>query len=136
MSAKGQGLTVTSIWLHDFAQDKPASVELHGFDISLDQVVAGNWLPGNIHMHTWNIFDEPPEKFLGYFDVVHVRLITVVVKNDDPRSVLANLTKLLKPGGYLQWDEVDTISCSIKTVSGVSAPNLDKLFAQLKGKDT
>lgn len=106
-------------------------------------------------MHTWDIFEEPPEEFLGYFDVVHVRLITVVVENNNPRPVLANLTKMLSmcnlvsiscthskltlltgPGGYLQWDEVDTIGCSIKTVPGVTAGNLDELFTQLKGGDT
>lgn len=125
-----------SIWLHDFARNKPSSMEFHGFDISLDQVVAQPWLPSNMHMHTWNLFEEPPDEFKGYFDVVHVRLITVVVRNDDPRPLLENLTKLLKPGGYLQWDEVDTIHCSIKTVPGMAAPNLDKLFSQLKGRDT
>ncbi|RYP41314.1 hypothetical protein DL769_011580 [Monosporascus sp. CRB-8-3] len=128
--------TGNGIWLHDFARDKPTSVELHGFDISLDQVGPKAWLPSNIHMHTWNIFEEPPPQFVDYFDVVHVRLITVVVKDNDPRPVLANLKKLLKPGGYLQWDEVDTIGCSIKTVPAVSAENLDKLFSQLKGRDT
>lgn len=48
-----------------------------------------------MHMHTWNLFEEPPPEFVGYFDVVHVRLITVVVKNNDPRPVLENLSKLL-----------------------------------------
>ncbi|RYP55409.1 hypothetical protein DL769_010195 [Monosporascus sp. CRB-8-3] len=114
----------------------PISVELHGFDISLDQVGPKPWLPANIRMHIWNIFEEPPHQFVGYFDIVHVRLITVVIRGNDPRPVLANLTKPLKPGGYLQWDEVDTISCSIKTVPGMSAQNLDKLNSQLKGRDT
>ncbi|KAF4122758.1 hypothetical protein GMORB2_7065 [Geosmithia morbida] len=129
--------TGNGIWLQDFGRDKPDSVDLHGFDISLDQVVAEPWLPENVHMHTWNLFEEPPAEFVGYFDVVHVRLITVVIRNDDPRPVLENLTKLLKSGGYLQWDEVDTIHCQIKTVPGItSAPNLDRLFSQLKGRDT
>ncbi|KAI9148861.1 N-methyltransferase tcpN [Paramyrothecium foliicola] len=128
--------TGNGIWLHDFAQNKPTTAEFHGFDISLDQVGPTPWIPANIHYHTWNIFDEPPERFLGYFDIVHVRLITVVVKNNDPRPVIENLTKLLKPGGYLQWDEVDTIGCSIKTVPGRTAENLDALFSQLKGRDT
>lgn len=83
------------IWIQDFAREKPRSVDLHGFDISLDQVGPKPWLPANVHMHTWDIFQEPPQEFLGYFDIVHVRLITVVIKNNDPRPVLANLTKLL-----------------------------------------
>ncbi|KAI1428109.1 hypothetical protein F5Y12DRAFT_711425 [Xylaria sp. FL1777] len=128
--------TGNGIWLQDLADDVPFSTELHGFDISLDQAGPKPWLPANIHMHTWDIFQEPPSQFLEYFDVVHVRLITVVVKNNDPRPILENLTKLLKPGGYLQWDEVDTIGCSIKTAPGVTAENLDTLFSQLKGRDT
>ena len=87
-------------------------------------------------MHSWDVFEDPPARFVGYFDFVHVRLVTVVVKQNDPRPVLANLCKLLKPGGYLQWDEVDTINCAIRTVPDVSAPHLDELFAQLKGRDT
>lgn len=70
------------------------SAELHGFDINLDQAGPKDWLPANIHMHTWNIFEEPPQ-FVGYFDVVHIRLITLVIKNGDPRPVLANFRKLL-----------------------------------------
>lgn len=41
-----------------------------------------------------------------------------------------------EPGGYLQWDEVDTMGCSIKTAPGVTAENLEALFSQLKGRDT
>lgn len=87
-------------------------------------------------MHNWNLFNEPPAEFIGYFDVVHVRLVTVVVKNNDPRPVLANLTKLLKPGGYLQWDETDTMNYTIETVPGVSGENLERLFDQFVGTDT
>ena len=88
-----------STWLHDFARGKPPSTELHGFDISLDQVDPKPWLPANIHMHVWNIFENVPDEFVGFFDIVHVRLITVVVKNNDTRPIPANLNKLL--GMYL-----------------------------------
>ena len=99
-------------------------------------------------------------QFVEYFDVVHVRLITVVVRENDPRPILSSLAKLLskstlfqyvliceaqltrdyfchaEPGGYLQWDEVDTIGCSIKTVPGTSAKCLEKITSQLSGTDT
>lgn len=42
----------------------------------------------------------------------------------------------IEPGGYLQWDEVDTIECSIMTVPGVSATCLEKITSQLRGTDT
>lgn len=83
------------IWLHDLARSLLRSVEFHGFDISLDQVGHRSWLPANINMHTWDIFADPPPQFVGYFDIVHVRLITVVIRENDPRPVLANLRKLL-----------------------------------------
>ncbi|KZZ92046.1 hypothetical protein AAL_06256 [Moelleriella libera RCEF 2490] len=135
--AETEHFAAPSIWLQDLARDRPSPAEFHGFDISLDQVGPRQWVPANVQYHQWNLFEEPPQAFVGYFDVVHVRLITVVVKNNDPRPVIANLIKLLKPGGHLQWDEVDTIGCSIKAVPGAAAAsNLDVLFNQLKGSDT
>lgn len=95
-----------SIWLEDAARGKPKSADFHGFDISLDQVGPKPWLPANIRMHTWNLFEEPPEEFVGYFDVVHVRLITVVVRDNDPRPVLASLTKLLSKSIISFWLDV------------------------------
>ncbi|KAI1320762.1 hypothetical protein F5Y16DRAFT_78161 [Xylariaceae sp. FL0255] len=127
--------TGNGIWLHDVADTLTASAEHHGFDICLDQVGPKPWLPATVHMHVWDLFDEPPSQFLGFFDIIHVRLITAVVRNNDPRPVLDNLKKLLKPGGYLQWEEVDNIGCSIKTVPGRTAKNLDELLTQLKGRD-
>ncbi|KAK2616819.1 hypothetical protein QQS21_000196 [Conoideocrella luteorostrata] len=128
--------TGNGIWLHDLARNRPTPAEFHGFDISLNQIGPKSWLPANMHFHAWDLFEEPPQEFVGYFDIVHVRLITVVVKNNDPKPIIANLTKLLKPNGHLQWDEVDTIGCSIKTVPGTTANDLDTLFSQLKGNDS
>ncbi|MCJ1293583.1 hypothetical protein MMC34_005138 [Xylographa carneopallida] len=108
--------TGSGIWLLDMAASLPPTVQCHGFDISIDQCPPAAWLPKNVKIQTWDIFTDPPERFLEYFDVVHVRLITLVIKNNDPRQVISNLRKLLKPGGYLQWDETDTAQSYIKTV--------------------
>jgi hypothetical protein len=102
----------------------PASVEFHGFDISLDQVVAKPWLPANIHMHTWDLFEQPPPEFVGYFDVVHVRLITVVIKHNDPRPVLANLTRILS-----RWLLSLRSLYRVRSVSSIS--NIMLLFQNL-----
>ena len=34
-----------------------------------------------------------------------MRLVVVVVKDGQPARILANVAQLLKPGGYLQWEE-------------------------------
>lgn len=40
------------------------------------------------------------------------------VGNSDPRPIIRNLVKMLKPGGYLQWEELDFpdshVKCSIE----------------------
>lgn len=84
-----------SIWLLDLSADIPPTTRLDGFDISLDQCPPSAWLPHNLNLHTWNVFDEPPPEFVGAFDVVHVRLVTVVIRDNDPRPLLSNLCKLL-----------------------------------------
>ena len=57
-----------------------------------------------------DVFDSIPSELHGQFDVVHVRTFCVVVRGGDPNPVAANLMKLLKPGGYVQWDEADCAS--------------------------
>ncbi|KAI1822946.1 hypothetical protein F4861DRAFT_550233 [Xylaria intraflava] len=117
--------TGNGIWLYDLAGKMPKTCEFHGFDVSLDQVTPKPWLQPNVQMHTWDIFEEPSSQFESHFDIIHVRLITLVVKNQDPRPVLANLTKML----------IDMTNNSMKVASGVSGENLSKLFSQINVDD-
>ncbi len=96
----------TAIWLRDVAQTFP-NAQLDGFDISLAQCPPAKWLPRNVTLRQWDLFSEPPAELLGRYDVVHVRLVFVVVENDDPRPLIRSLSRLLRPGGYLQWDELN-----------------------------
>ncbi|KAI4263240.1 MAG: hypothetical protein L6R42_001607 [Xanthoria sp. 1 TBL-2021] len=89
-------------------------------------------------MHQWDIFQPPPAEFMGSFDVVHVRHLHLVVKDNDVVSIVKNLRALLKPNGYLQWDEVNPEAKYIaKTDPAVSTRALDNLFMKFsipKGK--
>jgi SAM-dependent methyltransferase len=81
---------------------------LSGFDISSVHFPASKNLPGNITLETMDAFtDALPENLIGKFHVVHVRVFSSVVKNDNPGPLITNAVKMLKPGGYLQWDEFD-----------------------------
>lgn len=121
--------TGTAIWLIDVAREL-RSARLDGFDIKLDQAPPPQWLPSNVKLRTWNIFGEVPVEMLGVYDVVHVRLLVLVVEIGDPRPVLRNLIKLLKPGGYLQWDELNYPGTRVKSVDGsFSTPALEELVA-------
>lgn len=52
---------------------------------------------------------------IGIYDVVHVRLLVLVVQKSDPRHILRNLLRMLKPGGYIQWDELDYPGTHVRT---------------------
>ncbi|MCJ1441549.1 MAG: hypothetical protein MMC23_002038 [Stictis urceolatum] len=126
--------TGNGIWLFDIAHGLPGGAKLDGFDVSLDQCPPGPWLPKNIHLHTWNIFEELPAEFVGVFDIVHIRLITVAVKENDPLPMIANLHQMLKPGGYLQWDEADSVDWTVRSVHESTATDaVQRLFSQLCG---
>jgi hypothetical protein len=43
--------------------------------------------PPNVNLRTWNVFDAVPDDLVGQFGVVHVRLLLVVVNNENAGSV-------------------------------------------------
>jgi len=102
--------------------------QLDGLDYNLEQAPHQAWLPQNVQLRHWNVFEDPPEQLLGKYDYVHTRLLVLVVEAKDPRPIIRNLFKLLKPGGYLQWDELDTVNMAIKKVDqNQHTPALDQL---------
>ena len=86
---------INRIWMVDTASSLSATVSFDGFDICLDQTPAPAFLPNNVHLHHWDMFQEPPPEFIGQFDLVHVRLVTLVIKDNDPEPLIRNLRKLL-----------------------------------------
>ena len=61
-------------------------------------------------LREWDVFDEPTQEMCELYDVVHIRLMFVVVQQRGQEAIalmLRNLMKLLKPGGSLQWDEIN-----------------------------
>ncbi|KAF2870608.1 UMTA methyltransferase family protein-like protein [Massariosphaeria phaeospora] len=111
-------------WLQSLASDferQQKNVSLVGFDLLGVHYPASDNLPENMKLGILDAFtDEIPEEHVGRYDVVHVRVFTAVVKNDDPRPLIQNAYKMLKPGGYLQWDEFD--GGSFKAVAPGSNP--------------
>lgn len=109
--------TGTGIWLLDLAREVSTTIQLDGLDISLSQAPPKAWLPANINMRVWNIFEDVPEDLVGQYDIVHVRLLLLVVTNANAVSVLQRLARLLKPGGYLQWEELSGFEHRVATVN-------------------
>ncbi|KAL8743952.1 MAG: hypothetical protein Q9190_003748 [Brigantiaea leucoxantha] len=117
----------TGSWLIDVARSLP-DAQLDGFDINLAQAPHTHWLPRNISLRPLDILQDIPDNLLGKYDLVHVRLLVLVVQQVDPKSILKKLHKMLKPGGYLQWDDLDCVNMCVKRVSqNIPSPALDKL---------
>lgn len=81
---------------------------MEGSDISAEQFPAKEYLPANVSFRLLDAFQEIPDELQGAFDVVHIRAFALVVKGGDLDVLLGNLIRLLKPGGFLQWDEKET----------------------------
>ena len=81
------------IWLTDVARTLPSSAVLVGTDVSLDQCPP--WLPSNVSLQTWSIFDEPPDNLLGRFDVVHLRLLGFVLRDNQIAATIQRVMKVL-----------------------------------------
>lgn len=72
---------------------------------------------------------------------MHIRAFYSCIKSNNVQPVLDNLLKLLKPGGYLQWDEGDasTLSCEVPS-SEVKAPatetivKIQSMFSRNQGQ--
>ncbi|KAJ5089837.1 hypothetical protein N7532_008521 [Penicillium argentinense] len=113
--------TGTGIWLEELAKNLPAvsPLDLQGFDISPSQFPPSHELHGprneRIPLAVHDSLKPYPSEHQGRYDLVHIRLLTAGLKRDDYATVLKNARDLLKPHGYIQWEEVDeTAFCTDK----------------------
>ncbi|RAL07150.1 uncharacterized protein BO97DRAFT_464664 [Aspergillus homomorphus CBS 101889] len=124
--------TGTGIWLTDLAPRLSESVRLDGLDISFDACPPREWLPPNMTLHHWDVKMEVPEYLAGVYDLVSVRHFAFVLQQHELQNALSNLVKLLKPGGYLQWTDVDMTSQRIEKarpdIDGEPQERIMKLF--------
>jgi len=108
--------TGTGAWMLGLARETEVQIRIDGLDINLAQAPLKQWLPPNVNLRTWNIFDDVPDDLVGQFDIVHVHLLLLVVENENAGSVVRNTGKLLKPGGYLLWDELNYFGHRVASV--------------------
>ena len=121
--------TGTAIWPLDIARTFPTA-QIDGFDISLQQSPPPEWLPKNVTVREWDIFSDLPPDLQGVYDIVHIRLLLLVVRNNDPRPALRNAMQMLKAGGWIQWDELDPFAAY--TVSTQPSRNTEENEFQRK----
>ncbi|KAF2092819.1 hypothetical protein NA57DRAFT_12239, partial [Rhizodiscina lignyota] len=95
--------TGSGIWALDVFKSLPKGTIVDGLDIDLSQAPTKASLPKNISFRHYNYYETPEPELLGRYDIVHIRHTTTTIRNNDPFEVIQNVSKLLKPGGYLQF---------------------------------
>ncbi|KAK6443602.1 hypothetical protein LTR95_000429 [Oleoguttula sp. CCFEE 5521] len=98
--------TGTGAWLLELAEEmEDARITYTGLDISDVQFPAAP--PSGVSFKTYDMLSPVPAQFLSAFDVVHVRFLVLGLPSGTWPQALANLTSMLKPGGWIQWMEPD-----------------------------
>ncbi|KAL8635384.1 MAG: hypothetical protein Q9226_009360, partial [Calogaya cf. arnoldii] len=127
----------TALRLLDASTQHPSGT-LHGYDINLTQAPPPAWLPTNISLREWDLLSGDVEPSMtSTYDYVHTRLLVCVVQNQDPVPIIKKIWKMLKPGGWLQWDELDTTHTHVFKISpSLATPALDALasWSQANGR--
>ncbi|KAI1499075.1 hypothetical protein F5X99DRAFT_430959 [Biscogniauxia marginata] len=97
------------VWLSDLAHElskKGISAQLDGYDVNPVNFPAPTFLPSSINLKKLDVLARHlPAEMIGAYDIVHVRAFVSIIVNSDPTDFLSTALALLKPGGWLQWEE-------------------------------
>jgi SAM-dependent methyltransferase len=94
-------------WLLDLAENTPKHLkdDYVVFDISSAHFPHDS--PDGVLFETHDVRQPFSSHFHRHFDVVHVRFLADHLRKDQLGTVLNNIIQIIKPGGYLQWQELD-----------------------------
>uniref|UniRef100_A0A1Y1KF25 Methyltransferase domain-containing protein n=1 Tax=Photinus pyralis TaxID=7054 RepID=A0A1Y1KF25_PHOPY len=127
--------TGTGLWLLDLARELPSSVTLHGYDISDKQFPPSQMLPQNVSLKQLDSLGDVPTELQGRYDVVHLRMWASNMSSKEVGSFICNLSKMLKPRGYIQWEDADLYNQVIRTKQVEEFDQQMKELFKLTGRD-
>ncbi|KAL2836689.1 hypothetical protein BJY01DRAFT_258622 [Aspergillus pseudoustus] len=124
--------TGTAIWLLDLLPEFSPTANFEGLDMSLALTPPTAWLPPNLTVREWNLDDDVPDDLVEKYDVIHLRLLVLVVRDGDPAPVTRKVARMLKPGGWIQWDDYNYQGTHVVKVDPkLQTPALERLCAFL-----
>ncbi|GKZ33777.1 hypothetical protein AbraIFM66950_003813 [Aspergillus brasiliensis] len=96
----------TGIWALELAPHLPQNARIVAYDIADTHFPAKEYWPANVSFGQLDsLSPEIPESLVGQFDVVHLRMWAFIIRDNDPSALVRHASRLLKPGGYLQWED-------------------------------
>ncbi|OAA76162.1 hypothetical protein LEL_05846 [Akanthomyces lecanii RCEF 1005] len=97
------------VWLLDLEQsltDLGVEVSLlEGFDVNPVNFPPKWSCSPNVSFTALDVLKPLPQELLGTYDIVHMRAFVSLITKNDPRPAIDQALSLLKPGGWLQWEE-------------------------------
>ncbi|KAK0118232.1 hypothetical protein ONS95_012535 [Cadophora gregata] len=101
----GIWLDTLAAYLEAFPTNSGSKRQYDGLDITDANFPATK--TENFQYSVYNILHPVPEDLKGKFDLVHVRLLVSALSIGDTKTAVENIAQLLRPGGWIQWDELD-----------------------------
>ncbi|KAK6508913.1 hypothetical protein TWF481_003681 [Arthrobotrys musiformis] len=128
--------TGTGIWLYSIRkqlEELGLKAELHGYDLHDNQFPPEDKRE-DVDFHTLNILDTPAFEEIGpTYHYIHARLLTSVLTKEEWKVAIDNCLEILKPGGFLHFEEIPFGELSIeKDGAPASGGVLEKLQASMK----
>ncbi|KAJ7608936.1 S-adenosyl-L-methionine-dependent methyltransferase [Mycena polygramma] len=105
----------TCIWALDLASAPEISARREDVTIHACDIDAGFFPPAavteemGIKTFQQDMTKPFPDEYHGVFDLVHMSFVFLCLTEDGWKTVLANIEKLLKPGGRVMLDELDPV---------------------------
>ncbi|KAJ3921429.1 hypothetical protein F5877DRAFT_64922 [Lentinula edodes] len=128
-SAAGSG-----IWALEFSAENHANginVDIECIDLSSKQFPPTGTYPSNINFSVHSIISLPLS-WTNTFAYAHQRLIVLALNDSLWRQAIAELYRVLQPGGYLELVEFETkrFHCGVGPSSNKLCSLVDELFAE------
>ncbi|KAH9909007.1 hypothetical protein F4778DRAFT_714887 [Xylariomycetidae sp. FL2044] len=125
-----------AVWLCDLESEllgRNISCQLDGYDNDTANFPAAAFLPHSVTLKELDILAQPlPEDARGVYDVVHIRTFASSFPHGDVAPILSKVVALLKPGGWLQWEEsrVDlfTVQSPTPEISKMACTTIDQMI--------
>ncbi|KAK4503106.1 hypothetical protein PRZ48_006533 [Zasmidium cellare] len=122
----------TGLFALQLASHLPTAT-IHAYDLSLAQSPPQPWWPPNTTFSELDIFAPIPPHLQGKYDILCLRHFICVIQSGDPSTLLRQLLKLIKPGGWLQWQEWDISTNTLLKAGGEEAPKLQAYMDLTQG---
>ncbi|KAI0141625.1 hypothetical protein GGR57DRAFT_495876 [Xylariaceae sp. FL1272] len=109
------------VWLVDLERDlsrKGIQAQYCGYDINEANLPHKTFLPESIILEKFDILSKLPENLKNAFDIVHIRAFISIIVNGNTTPLLSVALSMLKPGGWIQWEETPASSLHVQAPPG------------------